>query len=335
MKSEQQSNTSQSIKTKQPHQSRQQAVTPLWWTGSTIGTKTTREVEPEDRPGHLSQSSPNSLTIDVTPKARVATLVEEDETFEGDETTSSNSLATPVEISAESSADVVNNSQHSLDDIQEASSSDEALSPAPASSPSQQRLSTDADGSIDPAFYGLSHWAIRRPEPEGLSDIAEEGSVLSASITSGGEEDRSRSLSPVNMFRVGQAAVGDVSGGSGTTSLTEAATQFLQDHRAQASVSGNSSTTAQPDTPRQWRYLRDEIGIRRCEVDEEEEEDDEDEDQKASDDLAFSPPTKPQPGPSLPVMSTQTVEKDAENDDQINPGAININRKKPKGDVWW
>ncbi|UZJ55049.1 hypothetical protein CBS101457_004369 [Exobasidium rhododendri] len=109
----------------------------------------------------------------------------------------------------ETSDSVPRRTMQGLDDIMDVSS-DEAFSPNRSTSPPSQAEMNEGDDMseeeqeitttlasipLDISHFGLSHYAIRRPEPEGLSDIAEEGSVMSASMTSAGEFS-SRSLSP-------------------------------------------------------------------------------------------------------------------------------------------
>jgi acetyl esterase/lipase len=153
--------------------------------------------------------------------------------------------------------------------------------------------------------YGLSHFAVRRPEPEGLSDIAEEGSVLSASITSAGIA--SRSLSPE-----GSGARGEM---SPQTSLTAA-----------------SMLLSEQEWKERWQRPRWPL---------------EEEEQLADEAIVFSPPSNPQPGPSLPLVYQQTGRQST---DDVNtskhdsatsssaggsPSSGGTPRKKPKGDVWW
>lgn len=66
--------------------------------------------------------------------------------------------------------------------IEEASN--ETFSPARSLSPGAPQSSSAVP--MDPSFYGMSHYTFRRPEPEGLSDILEEESNLSASVASMG-----------------------------------------------------------------------------------------------------------------------------------------------------
>ena len=142
-----------------------------------------------------------------------------------------------------------------------------------------------------------------------------------------GEGSRSRSLSPVGQWQNNDHFSGP--------SLAEAATQFMMQQQDQ------TQSSPQPQ-PHQWRYLLDEIGMRSRPADEEEE----DEEEEAKGSRAFSPPAKPQPGRSLPVVSTinapstsEAAEKEeSESEDATTPGpsgAVGIQRKKPKGDVWW
>ena len=161
--------------------------------------------------------------------------------------------------------------------------------------------------------YGLSHFAVRRPEPEGLSDIAEEGSVLSASITSAGVA--SRSLSPE-----GSGARGEM---SPQTSLTAA-----------------SMILSEQEWNERWQRPRWPV---------EEEEGEEHHEQLANNPMAFSPPTNPQPGPSLPLVYQQGNRRSSDDinagkqDDSAassssaggSPSSGGTPRKKPKGDVWW
>jgi len=218
----------------------------------------------------------------------------------------------------------------SLEDIMEVSS-DEAFSPNRSISPPSQNevINTEEEDDVDEereamnalasapldiSYYGLSHYAIQRPEPEGLSDIAEEGSVLSASVTSAGE-NQSRSLSPV----------GNVRNQSPQTSLT-AASMLMREQE----------WNSRWDRPR-WP------------VEDDEEEEGNEGKEEIEGQLAFSPPAHPQPGPSLPLVHHHSGWKSTEDISSTmrEPGnsrgsqsaqqspSIGIARKKPKGDVWW
>ncbi|MCO5599857.1 hypothetical protein L7F22_053964 [Adiantum nelumboides] len=307
--------------TNQPSPSKTPAPS-IWWTGASVGTRSTRSTD-EDDSRSQSRSPEQELrnsTNNLEQEQQLADLSKE----------------VSVDTDNDEDEDDEDPRRSQLDDIQEVSS-EEAMSPTQSNSPSPPRQTANAELSVntDPILYGnnLARWAIRRPEPEGLSDIAEEGSVLSASITSngGGEGSRSRSLSPVGQWQNAATVENHFSG----PSLTEAATQFMMQQQDQ--------TQSQPST-HQWRYLRDEIGMRsRTADDDEEEEEEEDEGSRA-----FSPPAKPQPGRSLPVVSTTTGnaapqiseenEEESQSEDPTTPGpsgAVGIQRKKPKGDVWW
>lgn len=289
----------------------------IWWTGASVGTRSSRSVDEED-----SRSQSRSPEQEIRTNHR-----------EQEQQLANLSKEADFETTSEEEEEEDLQPRHSqLDDIQEVSS-EEPMSPTQSNSPSPPRQSANAELSVntDPVLYGgsLARWAIRRPEPEGLSDIAEEGSVLSASITSNGEGSRSRSLSPVGQW---QNTDNHFSG----PSLAGAATQLMMQQEDQT----QSQVSPQPQT-HQWRYLRDEIGMRSRPADEEEEEVDDGNDGS----IAFSPPANPQPGRSLPLVSTGSVEpasdaekEESDSEDASTPGpsgAVGIQRKKPKGDVWW
>lgn len=209
-----------------------------------------------------------------------------------------------------------------LDKILEASFDEATSSIMSTSPPPKQDEEEEAAPTMTPldiSHFGLSHYAIRRPEPEGLSDIAEEGSVLSASITSAGGI-ASRSLSPEDRYG---------------------------DGRPQTSLTGASKR------PREQEW--NDRGQRpRWPVEEEQEQLAEEQSvgHLIDTDLAFSPPANPQPGASIPLIQNRNVWKSTDDLSltaqdftaspsgssqslQHSPSSHATPRKKPKGDVWW
>lgn len=191
-------------------------------------------------------------------------------------------------------------------------------------------------------YSGLSQWSIQRPEPEGLSDIAEEGSVLSASLTSNGDS-RSRSLSPVG------ADVATHMQNLQSHSLLEAATNFMKDHRSQSKYDTDTESSS-PQRNRQWRYLRDEnssSAMGTCE-DESDEGDVSDFDYSTSEreqrsDMTAVPILYPhqsssgqqQHSPACGIKTSPT-QPSASNTSRVQSASRLTNtQKKPKGDVWW
>ena len=213
-----------------------------------------------------------------------------------------------------------------LEDILEVSS-DEAFSPTRSLSPPAQNeeaaVSALVAAPLDVSHYGLSHYAVYRPEPEGLSDIAEEGSVLSASYTSGDIASRSRS-----------PADGNIRNLSPPPSLAAASMMMRDDEESSQWRRSRWAVEEDDGGSEQDEGQGDEYGSGGGGADEVE--------------MAFSPPAQPQPGPSIPVTAARTPawkstvdlssaigESSSSSSPSAQSPAIGIVRKKPKGDVWW
>lgn len=199
-----------------------------------------------------------------------------------------------------------------------------------------------------------SGFAFHRPEPEGLSDITEEGSVLSASITSGGGAGWDGSMSPPLVRQ----------------SLNNPTMhQQSQSRMPNCSEGPSVLRSALQERDREWEArrnaaLRNEQSVQAQEGDFEDEYEDNEEDvgeNPVVGNLAFSPPAAPQPGPGIPLTSSRsrpgwqssedlsnlaststmenpsasTANPDQQVEDDDNPFPKPIPRKKPKGDVWW
>lgn len=148
-----------------------QTVAPLWWTSTADKTDQEMPSAGEARATDTSERQEQNLSS---------------EGRKGKERQQAEVDSTPEDI---------------LDDNAAVMSPNESLSPPSQDEETVEEVRTREAMTIAPidiSFYGLSPYAIRRPEPEGLSDIAEEGSVMSGSITSAGDGNgfASRSLSP-------------------------------------------------------------------------------------------------------------------------------------------
>jgi hypothetical protein len=176
--------------------------------------------------------------------------------------------------------------------------------------PAPSRAIPIVSPSVDPSFYGLSHYALHHREREGLSDITEEDSNVSGSVASAGDGARSPVRhEPLQGFGV----------------ASDALRALISDREAQ------------------WQRTLHERELHAAEEDENPttDADDEGADDSSSlpSDIAFSPPGAPQPGPSIPLVSSgrQSMESlDASGVDTSGDGTEGTpSRKKPKGDVWW
>jgi acetyl esterase/lipase len=274
---------------------------------------------PDAMPSQSSQTPPATAGQSVMPLWWTSPAAKDD--------TANDKVAPKQDIQDE---ELINQPSQDLEDIQE-------VSPEGTSPPSQDDQADLDDGEADDqeamralslaplniSHYGLSHFAIQRPEPEGLSDIAEEGSVLSASITSAAGI-ASRSLSPEGDHQSGIAGRGEM---SPQTSLTAA-----------------SMILSEQEWNERWQRPRWPV----------EEEEDEPESVQASErpqsverlQNLFSPTSNPHFGLDTPLIYHQANQQNNTEDSAAksqtspstsegSPASGTTPKKKPKGEVWW
>ncbi|KAK0547864.1 hypothetical protein OC845_003887 [Tilletia horrida] len=215
-------------------------------------------------------------------------------------------------------------------------------------------------------FYGFSHFTGPR-EPEGLSDITEEGSVLSASVTSGGgrrASDTGEWMPSSSASSPAQSGFASLRNAPGATHLSFG-TGFVPPPTI-ASVTAGQSGYLTRGLSQPMDHSESFEGVTSDAI--EEEPDDEEEGVSFSDDnngidirssagdispdartiseavestprfagqpidaspsMAFSPPAGSQPGPRLRTMGSSSSLN-------TTTSAGSDGRKKPKGDVWW
>ncbi|KDN51303.1 alpha/beta-hydrolase [Tilletiaria anomala UBC 951] len=168
------------------------------------------------------------------------------------------------------------------------------------------RIIPVTSSSVDAGFYGLSHYDVRDREPEGLSDITEEDSNMSAGASAvGGGAASPVSREPLQGFGV-----------AGDALRALISDREMQWQRSLQERELSASTEEVLDIPSSDSDA-ERVGI----------------DVRVPEARAFSPPVPPQPGPSLPVTQRRSSDNDVphSNEEELTTPR----RKKPKGDVWW
>lgn len=193
---------------------------------------------------------------------------------------------------------------------------------------------------MDPSFYGMSHYTFRRPEPEGLSDILEEESNLSASVASmGGGMD---ALSPPSSSRgfVGAELRRDLSPSSAEPEETEEEEELfsqsddgLDDQDDEAEMSRGEQAITRLAAQRQLAPSHP-LGTLHSTA------------WQSSGDVSTPPSATATLAPAPPALETQEETlRETEDSRTLRPSSSrasldsigsNSSRKKPKGDnVWW
>ncbi|KAE8229655.1 hypothetical protein CF326_g5371 [Tilletia indica] len=179
-------------------------------------------------------------------------------------------------------------------------------------------------------FYGFSHYTLPNREPEGLSDIMEEGSVLSASVTSGGvgggpndwpSSSGASSPSPIRGRQQQQVQGGPFMFGSGIAPAPTFGTVM-------AGEVGYMHSSYPMEGGESFEGVASEEG----EIGGDEDEDEGETEAEAEEGDADNEGREDVRGSTSPGSSLRTVQLLQRRSSQSSIGS---GGEKPKGDVWW